>query len=92
MSRTTLPRPARPAPEAGDAEGVSVAGSSAAGWLLPGLDEADLEVDPDELREFLAGDLLDPGADPVFKERLRDKLWRLVRVHYGTPGVEGDDG
>lgn len=51
-------------------------------WTLPGApDEAD--IDPAELREFLAADLLDVQADPVFKERLRMKLWRLVRVRYG---------
>ena len=53
------------------------------GTSLPG-SEAELDdVDPAELREFLSADLLDVQADPVFKERLRRKLWRLVRLRYG---------
>lgn len=39
--------------------------------------------DPDELREFLAADLMDDVADPEFKERLRNKLWKMVRLRYG---------
>lgn len=61
----------------------TAAPGEATGWDTPQLDATDLEVDPAELREFLAGDLLDVQADPVFKERLRQKLWRLVRLHYG---------
>lgn len=60
-------------------------GGGGSGWeSLPG-DESDWTVDPAELREFLAGDLFEVEADPVFKERLRQKLWRLVRVRYGGP-------
>jgi len=51
-------------------------------WKLPGAEDEE-EIDPAELREFLAADLLDVEADPVFKERLRQKLWRLVRARYG---------
>ncbi len=58
---------------------------------LPGLDEADLDFDPAELREFLAGDLLDVQADPIFEQRLRRKLWRMVRSQYGHGGADGDD-
>ena len=36
-----------------------------------------------------AADVLEVGADPVFKERLRQKLWRVVSERYGTPAVEG---
>lgn len=32
----------------------------------------------EELRDFLAADLLDPPADPAFKERLRRELWEIV--------------
>ncbi len=38
----------------------------------------------DELREFLEADHLDVRADPVFKERLRDKLWDLVQSRFGA--------
>ncbi len=41
------------------------------------------EFTSDELREFLEGDDLEVGADPVFKERLRRRLWRLVRERLG---------
>lgn len=51
-------------------------------WRLPGAEDEEA-IDPAELREFLAADLLDVEADPVFKERLRRKLWRLVRARYG---------
>lgn len=48
------------------------------------LDELDLDFDPDELRDFLEADVLDVPADPAFKERLRRKLWDLVRERYGS--------
>lgn len=38
----------------------------------------------DELREFLEADTADELADPEFKERLREKLWDLVRRRYGS--------
>jgi hypothetical protein len=44
------------------------------------MDEAAMEVSMEELREFLEGDLLDVRADPAFKERLRRKLWDMVRA------------
>ena len=36
-------------------------------------------LDPGELREFLAADRAGVPADPVFKERLRGKLWSMIR-------------
>ena len=48
-----------------------------------GADAADFT--PEELREFLAADYLDTYADPGFKDRLRKKLWTLVRYRY-SPG------
>ena len=48
------------------------------------LEESALDFSPDELREFLAGDLLEDLADPEFKERLRAKLWEFVRSRYGS--------
>jgi hypothetical protein len=41
-----------------------------------------LDVDPDELREFLEVDAQEVGADPVFKERLRRELWRMLCAYY----------
>lgn len=93
MSRRTSP--GRPGPAPVDTERESTPARSAtpdpSGWSLPGVDEQDLDFDAGELREFLAGDLLESGADPVFKERLREKLWRLVRSRYGTPRVDDDE-
>ena len=42
-----------------------------------------MEFDPDELREFLAADMMDVPVAPGFKERLRQKLWRVVKLRYG---------
>ena len=39
-----------------------------------------VDVDPDELREFLEADTLGAQADPIFKDRLRQQLWRIVRA------------
>ena len=44
------------------------------------MEDGVMEFSLEELREFLEGDLLDPRADPVFKERLRRKLWELVQA------------
>jgi hypothetical protein len=33
----------------------------------------------EELREFLQADLLDVPVDPRFRERLKRRLWELVR-------------
>ena len=54
------------------------------------LTEGAMEINPDELREFLEADLLGSQADPDFKEGLRRKLWTLVRTKYGN-GTPGDD-
>lgn len=42
---------------------------------MEGLVEATLE----ELQEFLEADRVEVRADPQFKERLREKLWEIVR-------------
>jgi hypothetical protein len=42
----------------------------------------------EELQEFLEADRLDVKADPAFKERLRQKLWEIVRER---AKVEGSD-
>lgn len=72
-------------PAQSESASTSPGAAAGPGWeTLPGLgDEAVADVDPAELREFLAGDILDVQADPIFKERLRQKLWRLVRTRYG---------
>lgn len=50
------------------------------------------EFTTEELIEFLEGDLAPVKADPVFKERLRQDLWRMVQEQYGrTPPAPSDD-
>jgi hypothetical protein len=99
MSRSTPPGWPRPisskAPDGGQGEGHDY--QEPVGWSLPGLDHSDLEPadlaeDSDEMREFLLADLRPSDADPVFKEKLRRKLWRLVQAQYGTPKVDEDEG
>jgi hypothetical protein len=52
--------------------------------------EVSVEFSDDELQEFLEGDILDVRADPAFKERLRRKLWEIVRGRMGDdPGSDG---
>lgn len=38
-----------------------------------------MDFTAEELREFLAADLLDVPVDPAFKERLKRRLWRLLQ-------------
>jgi len=51
------------------------------------------DVSADELQEFLAADALEVEADPFFRERLRRKLWAIVRERFGDdehpPGGAG---
>ena len=47
-------------------------------------ENATMEVSMEELREFLEGDLVGVRVDPEFKERLRRKLWDLVRARNST--------
>lgn len=42
-------------------------------------DSVALDFTMEELREFLEADLLDVPVDPEFKERLRRKLWEMVK-------------
>jgi len=37
------------------------------------------EIDLEELREFMMGDLLPDLADPDFKSRLRAQLWERLK-------------
>ncbi len=56
------------------------------------MDEGAADVTLEELREFLEADHLDVRADPRFKERLRRKLWEIVRVRSGEPPRDKGDG
>ena len=65
------------------------------GWTTPGTDPDlagdSMAIDPEELREFLSADGTDVGADPAFKERLRETLWKLVEDQHGLPDDEPED-
>ena len=50
-----------------------------------------MEFTIEELREFLEGDFLDVRADPEFKERLRERLWRMLLERDDKRGGEGPD-
>ena len=54
------------------------------------LDESLMDFTSEELREFLEADLVDVCADPEFKERLRRRLWDLVRERSGQRGTRGE--
>ena len=56
----------------------------------PTMDEAAMDFTTDELREFLAADVHGVQADPGFKERLRRRLWEIVRFR-GDQRVGGDE-
>ena len=45
--------------------------------------------DLDELHEFLAADRVEVPVDPAFKERLRRKLWSMVRFRDRGRGGSG---
>jgi hypothetical protein len=46
----------------------------------PPMDEESMDFTMDELREFLEADVRGVQADPGFKERLRRRLWEIVRL------------
>ena len=62
---------------AGDAARGASGESSPSVPELPGFDPDD--IDPDELRDFMAADWVEVKADPGFRERLREKLWKQIR-------------
>jgi hypothetical protein len=43
------------------------------------IEENEMDIPIEELREFLSADLFEVPADPAFKEGLREKLWELIR-------------
>jgi hypothetical protein len=49
---------------------------------MESIDAMDFSLE--ELQEFLAADLVEVQADPHFKERLRAKLWEVLKTR-GTP-------
>jgi hypothetical protein len=56
----------------------------------PTMEDAATEITTEELREFLEADRHAVRADPAFKERLRRKLWAIVRFR-GDDEVGGDE-
>jgi len=52
---------------------------------------AQLDAIEEELRDFLAADLLDVPVDPEFKERLKRDLWEIVERNAAERRVVGDD-
>ena len=56
----------------------------------PPVDEGSMDFTMDELREFLEADVRGVKADPEFKERLRRRLWEIVRLGTGER-VGGDE-
>jgi hypothetical protein len=47
------------------------------------VEEIDAAAAEDELREFLDADEADGEADPLFRERLRRRLWTMLREQRG---------
>jgi hypothetical protein len=73
----SLPRAPRRKQARDSAAGSRGPGAGTEPPSLPGLDEED--IDPDELREFMADDWADVKADPGFREQLRRRLWDMLR-------------
>jgi hypothetical protein len=49
------------------------------------IEEIASEFTTEELQEFLEADRYPIEADPLFKEQLRDKLWRLLLRNIQPP-------
>ena len=49
------------------------------------IEEIASEFTTEELQEFLEADRYPIEADPLFKEQLREKLWRLLLRNIQTP-------
>jgi hypothetical protein len=90
-SRSALPDEPGSKPEGRRSVGNGEATGDAWDRQVLSEEAEDMEIDPEELREFLAADLLEVKADPLFKENLRQKLWRIVRARQAqTPSDETD--
>jgi hypothetical protein len=57
----------------------------------PSMNDASMDFTLDELREFLENDARGVRADPDFKERLRRKLWEIVRLRARHPEEGGGE-
>ena len=44
------------------------------------MDEVSEPISEEELREFLEADLTGVRSDPVFRRRLRDRLWDILQT------------
>ena len=55
------------------------------------VEEALQDFSIDELREFLEADLVDVPVGPEFKERLRERLWDLVRANASSGSSDPED-
>ncbi|MDG2048835.1 MAG: hypothetical protein P8M78_01605 [Myxococcota bacterium] len=84
LARSTTQRSEGASTSIGSEPGGSDSWSS-----LPGLEDPE-SIDPAELEEFMAADEAGVQADPVFKERLRRTLWRMVNQRPMTSD-QGDD-
>jgi hypothetical protein len=73
-----------------------VTGSAAQQREASGRQERDLaeegtpEFSAEELQEFLGADRYPIEADPEFKEKLREELWRLVQMQLESPRPRDD--
>ena len=44
----------------------------------PVIDETEKDISIEELQDFMSADLFEVQADPTFKNRLRETLWKLI--------------
>ncbi len=57
---------------------------------LPGLDVDIDGADAEEFEEFMSADWLDVKADPTFREKLRERLWKMLRDSQRTGTGENE--
>ena len=57
--------------------------------LVPELPDFDPDdIDPEELRDFMSADWVEVEADPGFRERLRSRLWKMLRASHADDDVD----
>ncbi len=87
MSRSSLPP--TPTPTPAERRRTTTRQKNSPVWERQEIDASDQvmdeAIDPDELREFVAADMFECKDDPIFKERLRERLWRIVRKRKPKP-------